>query len=131
MRGDLPPEAEVPTINIESADSARAAAYISFSSDILEAKRELPITSSAWSKPRLTSVPGVQEAEILGGRTFAMRIWLDPERMASLGVTATAVRTALAANNYLAAVGRTKGNLVTVNPDHQHRPQHGRGLSSN
>jgi len=114
VRGDLPPEAEVPTINIESADSARAAAYISFSSDILEAN-EITDYLVRVVQPRLTSVPGVQEAEILGGRTFAMRIWLDPERMASLGVTATAVRTALAANNYLAAVGRTKGNLVTVN----------------
>jgi len=66
-------------------------------------------------QPRLTSVPGVQNAEILGGRTFAMRIWLDPARMASLGIYPAQVREALASNNFLSAVGQTKGNLVTVN----------------
>lgn len=114
VRGDLPPEAEVPVINIESANSARAAAYLSFTSDILEAN-EITDYLVRVVQPRLSAVSGVQEAEILGGRTFAMRIWLDPQRMAALGVTATDVRTALAANNYLAAVGQTKGNLVRVN----------------
>ncbi|MFW5874405.1 MAG: efflux RND transporter permease subunit, partial [Verrucomicrobiota bacterium] len=114
VRGDLPPEAEVPTINIESADSARAAAYLSFTSDILEAN-EITDYLVRVVQPRLSAVSGVQEAEILGGRTFAMRIWLDPQRMAALGVTATDVREALAANNYLAAIGQTKGNLVRVN----------------
>ncbi|MDQ8195727.1 efflux RND transporter permease subunit [Coraliomargarita sp. SDUM461004] len=114
VRGDLPPEAEVPIINIESANSARAAAYLSFTSNILEAN-EITDYLVRVVQPRLSAVTGVQEAEILGGRTFAMRIWLDPQRMAALGVTATQVRTALAANNYLAAVGQTKGNLVRVN----------------
>jgi multidrug efflux pump len=114
VRGDLPPEAEVPIITIESADSARAAAYLSFSSDILESN-EITDYLVRVVQPRLTAVPGVQEAEILGGRTFAMRIWLDPERMAALGVTATRVREQLAANNYLSAIGQTKGNLVRVN----------------
>jgi multidrug efflux pump len=114
VRGDLPPEAEVPTINIESADSAQAAAYLSFSSEILEAN-EITDYLVRVVQPRLTAVPGVQEAEILGGRTFAMRIWLDPDRMAALGVTASRVRQELAANNYLSAIGQTKGNLVRVN----------------
>jgi multidrug efflux pump len=57
----------------------------------------------------------VQRAEILGGRTFAMRIWLKPERMAALNVSPSQVRQALAANNYLAAVGKTKGSLVQIN----------------
>lgn len=114
VRDDLPPEAEVPTINIESADSARAAAYLSFSSDILQAN-EITDYLVRVVQPRLTAVAGVQEAEILGGRTFAMRIWLDPDRMAALGVTASRVRQELAANNYLSAVGQTKGNLVRVN----------------
>jgi multidrug efflux pump len=48
VRGDLPPEAEVPIINIESADSQFASAYLSFSSDILE-QNEIPITWCAWS----------------------------------------------------------------------------------
>ncbi|MGB0743968.1 MAG: efflux RND transporter permease subunit, partial [Opitutales bacterium] len=86
----------------------------SFASNILDAN-EITDYLVREIQPRLTAIPGVQEAEILGGRTFAMRIWLDAERMASLGINPAQVRNALAANNYLSAVGRTKGNLVTVN----------------
>lgn len=114
VRNELPPEAEVPIINIESADSAVAAAYLSFSSDILEAN-EITDYLVRVVQPRLNAIVGVQSAEILGGRTFAMRIWLDPTRMAGLGITAAQVREALAANNYLSAIGQTKGNLVRVN----------------
>ncbi|WP_269522258.1 efflux RND transporter permease subunit [Coraliomargarita parva] len=114
VRGDLPPEAEVPIITVESADNERASAYLSFASEILEGN-EITDYLVRVVQPRLTAIAGVQEAEILGGRTFAMRIWLDPQRMASLGIYPSQVRNALAANNYLSAVGRTKGNLVTVN----------------
>ncbi|MGJ8639933.1 MAG: efflux RND transporter permease subunit [Opitutaceae bacterium] len=114
VRGDLPPEAEVPIITVESADSERASAYLSFSSGILQAN-EITDYLVRVIQPRLTAIKGVQEAEILGGRTFAMRIWLDPQRMASLGIYPAQVREALASNNYLSAIGQTKGNLVTVN----------------
>lgn len=114
VRGDLPPEAEVPTMNIESADSKFASAYLSFSSDILQ-PNEVTDYLVRIVQPRLTAVPGVQKADILGGRTFAMRIWLKPDRMAALNISPAQVRQALAANNYLAAVGRTKGSLVQVN----------------
>ena len=114
VRGDLPPESEVPIITVESADSERAAAYLSFSSNILEANQITDYLSRSI-QPRLTAIPGVQDAEILGGRTFAMRIWLDPERMAAFGIHPQQVRKALESNNYLSAIGRTKGNLVTVN----------------
>lgn len=114
VRGDLPPESEVPIITVESADTDRAAAYLSFASNILDAN-EITDYLVREIQPRLTSIPGVQEAEILGGRTFAMRIWLNAARMAALGINPAQVRDALAANNYLSAVGRTKGNLVTVN----------------
>lgn len=114
VRGDLPPESEVPIITVESADSERAAAYLSFASNILEAN-EITDYLVRVIQPRLTAIKGVQEAEILGGRTFAMRIWLDPARMASLGIYPAQVRDALASNNYLSAIGQTKGNLVTVN----------------
>ena len=73
VRGDLPPEAEVPVIDIESADSKRAAAYLRFVSDILK-PNEITDYLTRVVQPRLTAVPGVQRAEILGGRTFAMRI---------------------------------------------------------
>src|SRR5512146_2143248 len=114
VRNDLPPEAEVPIINIESADSQFAAAYLRFTSDILEADQ---ITDYLVRivQPRLSAIEGVQRADILGGRTFAMRIWLKPDRMAALGTTPHQIREALAANNFLAAVGRTKGALVQVN----------------
>jgi multidrug efflux pump len=57
----------------------------------------------------------VQRADIIGGRTFAMRIWLKPDRMAALGINPAQLRDALAANNFLSAVGHTKGSLVQVN----------------
>jgi len=113
VRGDLPPEAEIPVINIESADSRFASAYLSFTSDILQAN-EITDYLSRVVQPRLTAIAGVQRAEILGGRTFAMRLWLKPDRMAALNVSPSAVRRALANNNYLAALGRTKGSLIQV-----------------
>ncbi|HMA93190.1 MAG TPA: efflux RND transporter permease subunit, partial [Polyangiaceae bacterium] len=63
----------------------------------------------------LSAIEGVQRADILGGRTFAMRAWLKPDRMAALNVSPTEVRQALAANNFLTAVGQTKGHYVQVN----------------
>ena len=114
VRGDLPPEAEVPVINIESADSRFASAYLSFTSDVLE-QNEITDYLVRAVQPRLSAVTGVQRADILGARTFAMRAWLKPERMAALNISPVQVRAALAANNYLAAVGSTKGAMVQVN----------------
>jgi multidrug efflux pump len=114
VRNDLPPEAEVPIINIESADSEFASAYLSFSSDVL-LQNQITDYLMRVVQPRLSAVEGVQRADILGARTFAMRIWLKPERMAAFNVTPIQVRQALAANNYLSAVGQTKGALLQVN----------------
>ncbi len=114
VRGDLPPEAEVPTINIESADSQFASAYLSFASDILE-QNEITDYLVRAIQPRFSAIEGVQRADILGPRTFAMRIWLKPDRMAAYNVSPVQVRQALAANNYLAALGQTKGALIQVN----------------
>ena len=113
VRGDLPPEAEIPVINIVPADSKFASAYLSFTSNILQAN-EISDYLTRIVQPRLTAIPGVQQAEILGGRTFAMRIWLKPDRMAALNVSPAQVRKALANNNYLAALGSTKGAFVQV-----------------
>ena len=67
-------------------------------------------------QPRLTAVSGVQKADILGARTFAMRIWLKPDRMAALEhFAAPKSGSALAANNYLSAVGMTKGSMTSIN----------------
>jgi len=114
VRGDLPPEAQVPVLNIESADSQFASAYLSFSSEFLK-QNEITDYLVRIVQPRLTAVEGVQRADLLGARTFAMRIWLKPDRMAALNISPAQVRQALAANNYLAAVGQTKGQLVQVN----------------
>jgi multidrug efflux pump len=114
VRRDLPPEAEVPVINIESADSQFASAYLSFSSDLLK-QNEITDYLTRVVQPRLSAIPGVQRADILGGRTFAMRVWLKPDRMAALNVSPAQVRQALAANNFLAAVGRSKGAFIQVN----------------
>src|SRR6476661_6982570 len=114
VRGDLPPEAEIPVINIESADSRFASCYLSFTSDILQAN-EITDYLNRVVQPRLTALGGVQRAEILGGRTFAMRVWLKPEQMAAHNISPSTVHDALARNNYLSALGRTKGSMVSVN----------------
>jgi multidrug efflux pump len=114
VRADLPPEAEVPAINIEPSDSQIAAMYLSFGSSILEDNQVTDYLIRVV-QPRLSAIEGVQRADILGGSAFALRAWLKPERMAALNVSPAQVRQALASNNYLAAVGQTKGQLVQVN----------------
>src|SRR3954464_9650236 len=114
VRGDLPPEAEVPILNIASADSQFASAYLSFSSEFLK-QNEITDYLVRAVQPRLSALEGVQKADILGARTFAMRVWLKPDRMAALNIIPVQIRQALAANNYLAAVGQTKGQLLQVN----------------
>src|SRR5690242_18756049 len=114
VRNDLPPEAEIPTLTIATADSQFASAYLSFSSDILEANQITDYLTRVV-QPQLTAIEGVQKADILGARTFAMRIWLKPDRLAAYNISPGEVRTALMANNFLSAVGQTKGSLVQVN----------------
>src|SRR5690606_24518078 len=114
VRGDLPPGAEVPSLTIESADSQFAAAYLSFSSEILE-QNQITDFLTRSIQPRLTAIAGVQKAEVLGGRIFAMRVWLKSERMAALNISPMDVRRALAANNVQAAIGQTRGALTQVN----------------
>jgi multidrug efflux pump len=114
VRNDLPPEAEAPVIELETADNQFAAIYLSFSSADLD-QNQITDYLTRVVQPRLSAVSGVQRADILGDRTFAMRIWLKPDRMASYGISPAALRDALAKNNYLSALGRTKGSMVSVN----------------
>jgi multidrug efflux pump len=114
VRNSLPPEAEIPTIQIQPADQQIAAEYLSFSSEILE-QNQITEFLTRSIQPRLTAIAGVQRAEILGGRTFAMRVWLKPERMAALNVTPVQVRAALQSNNVQAALGSTRGSYTQVN----------------
>ena len=114
VRNDLPPEAEAPVIELETADNQFAAMYLGFSSKDLD-QNQITDYLTRVVQPKLSAIAGVQRAEILGNRTFAMRIWLKPDRMAALGIAPSAVRDALAKNNYLSALGRTKGSMVSVN----------------
>lgn len=114
VRNDLPPEAEAPVIDIETSDSRFAAAYLSFYSKDLD-QNQITDYLTRVVQPKLTAVSGVQKAEILGARTFAMRIWLRADRLAALNISPSEVRAALGANNYLSAVGATKGAMVSVN----------------
>src|SRR2546422_5871173 len=114
VRNDLPPEAEAPIIEVETADTRFAAMYLGFSSKDLD-QNQITDYLTRVVQPKLSAIQGVQRADILGGRTFAMRIWLKPERMAAMGISASQVRDALAQNNYLSTLGQTKGSMVSVN----------------
>jgi multidrug efflux pump len=114
VRNDLPPEAEAPIIELETADTQFAAMYLGFSSKDLD-QNQISDYLTRVVQPKLSAIQGVQRADILGGRTFAMRIWLKPERMAAMGISPSQVRDALARNNYLSTLGRTKGSMVSVN----------------
>src|SRR5215475_11107013 len=114
VRNDLPPESEAPIIELETADNQFAAIYLSFSSNDLD-QNQITDYLMRVVQPKLSAISGVQRADILGNRTFAMRIWLKPDKMAALGISPSEVREALARNNYLSALGRTKGSMVSVN----------------
>jgi multidrug efflux pump len=114
VRNDLPPEAEAPVIQLETADSEFASMYIGFASEELD-QNQISDYLTRVVQPRLSAIAGVQRADILGGRTFAMRVWLDPQRMAALNISPSDVHDALAQNNYLSALGRTKGTMTSVN----------------
>src|SRR5215831_1603519 len=114
VRNDLPPEAEAPIIDLQTADNQFAAMYLGFSSSDLD-QNQMTDYLTRVVQPKLSAISGVQRADILGKRTFAMRIWLKPEKMAALGISPSAVHDALANNNYLSALGKTKGSMVSVN----------------
>ncbi|ALA56466.1 efflux RND transporter permease subunit [Nitrospira moscoviensis] len=114
VRSELPADAEPPMIEVQRADRPYASFYLSFTS----AERSVPALTD-WLlrtlQPQLATLPGVQRVTIEGGRQIAMRVWIDPERLAAYNLSPGDVQAALRRNNYLAAVGRTKGNLVQVN----------------
>jgi multidrug efflux pump len=114
VRNDLPPEAEAPIIDLQTSDNQFAAMYIGFSSKDLD-QNQITDYLTRVVQPKLTAINGVQRADILGGRTFAMRIWLKPDQMAARGVSPSDVHDALSKNNYLSALGSTKGDAVSVN----------------
>src|SRR5512144_489217 len=102
VRNELPPEAEAPVIELETADNEFAAMYLGFSSKDLD-QNQITDYLMRVVQPKLSAINGVQRADILGDRTFAMRVWLKPERMAALDISPSQVRDALSKNNYLSA----------------------------
>ncbi|HUJ12516.1 MAG TPA: efflux RND transporter permease subunit [Thermoanaerobaculia bacterium] len=114
VRNQLPPEAQAPVIDLQTTDSQFAAAYLGFASKDLD-QNQITDYLVRVVQPKLSAISGVQRADIFGDRTFAMRIWLKPDRMASLGISPSQVWDALAANNYLSALGATKGTMTSVN----------------
>src|ERR1700683_4292352 len=114
VKNDLPPEAQVPVIDLETADQEFAAMYIGFSSSNLD-QNQITDYLTRVVQPKLSAISGVQRADIQGNRTFAMRIWLKPEQMAARGISPSDINDALAKNNYLSALGSTKGSMVSVN----------------
>ena len=113
VRGDLPQGSIDPIIDVAVGEST-ASMYMTFSSSTLDANQITDYLVRVV-QPKLATVEGVQKADILGGRTFAMRIWLKDDRMAALGLSATQVWQALASQNYLSAVGQTKGSMISIN----------------
>ena len=114
VRNTLPPESEAPVIEMETADNQFASMYIGFSAKDLD-QNQITDYLTRVVQPKLSAISGVQRADILGSRTFAMRVWLKPERMAALNISPSEVRTALAQNNYLSTLGATKGTMTSIN----------------
>lgn len=109
---ELPPGTQQPTISVEIGESIDAM-YIGFRSNVL-AVNQVTDYLIRVVQPKLQAVEGVQRAEILGGQKFALRAWLDPEKLAGYGLTPTDISQALANNNFLSGVGTTKGRMVQV-----------------
>ncbi len=114
VRSELPGEAEPPVVDIQRADRPYGTFYLSFTST----QRDVPALTDWLSRtlqPQLSTLQGVQRVTVEGGRPLAMRVWIDPDRLAARGLSPGDVHAALQRNNYLAAVGQTKSNLVQVN----------------
>lgn len=112
VRAELPADSEDPSIDV-SIGGGFAAMYLSFYSDIL-GNNQITDYLTRIAQPRLATIAGVQKAEILGARTFAMRIWLQPERLAAYQLTPSDVAVALRANNFQAAIGKTKSQQIAL-----------------
>ncbi|MEX2480599.1 MAG: efflux RND transporter permease subunit, partial [Gammaproteobacteria bacterium] len=112
QRNVLPEEANDPVIDSQTGNPL-ALMYLAFRSDSMTPP-EMTDYLIRVVRPQLQALPGVAKAQLFGHKTYAMRIWLDPRRMAALDVTASDVRRALLANNYLSGAGETKGEYVAV-----------------
>lgn len=111
----MPKEAQDPVI-LKSTGQTTAVMYIGFASPELSSAAISDYLTRVV-QPLLATVDGVASADILGGQTFAMRLWLDPARMSAHGVSASDVAAAILANNYQSAPGQAKGYFTVTNID--------------
>jgi multidrug efflux pump len=109
----LPAGSQQPVLTVAIGQTLDAM-YIGFSSTVLQANQITDYLTRVV-QPKLQAVPGVQTAEVIGGKNFALRAWLDPDKLSAHSLTAADVSTALANNDYIAGVGTTKGNMVQYN----------------
>jgi len=109
----LPTGAEQPSITLQEGQSLDAM-YMGFSSTTLT-PNQITDYLIRVVQPKLQAVEGVQTAEILGGQNFSLRAWLDPKKLSAYGLTGSDVATALTSNDYISAIGNTKGQMVQVN----------------
>lgn len=108
----LPPQSQTPVMKVSIGQTIDAM-YIGFYSDVLKANQITDyITRSV--QPKLQAVDGVQTAEVLGAKYFALRAWLNPQKLAAYGLTAADVYSALAKNNYLASIGNSRGQMIKI-----------------
>jgi hydrophobe/amphiphile efflux-1 (HAE1) family protein len=110
VKSVLPAEAQDPVV-VKQTGETTALMYMSFNSAQLTGSQITDYLTRVV-QPRLQTINGVANAQILGGQTFAMRIWLNPDKMAALGVTPVDVRNALARNNFTTAAGQVKGDFI-------------------
>jgi len=113
VKNQMPSQAQASVISIAVGQST-AAMYITFNSKVLPTNKITDYLTRVV-QPQLQAVSGVQQAQILGAKTFAVRVWLDPNKLAAYSLTASDVYTVLANNNYLSAPGRTRGQMVQIN----------------
>lgn len=115
VRSLLPKEADDPTVSL-STGSSTAVVYLGFTSDSLNSSQITDYINRVVS-PQLFTVAGVSKVDLYGGSQYALRVWLDPQKMGLLNLTATDVMSVLDANNYQSATGQATGEFVLYNGD--------------
>src|ERR1700722_11208657 len=113
VTNQLPPQSQQPVLTVKVGQTIDAM-YLGFGSDVLPPNS---ITDYLLRvvQPKLQAVEGVQTAEFVGNKNFALRAWLNPTKLAAYGLTATDISTALAKNDYISGIGNTKGQMVQIN----------------
>lgn len=112
VQNDLPKDAQTPVIQKLTGDQV-SLMYISFTSNAMSPEQITDYINRVVT-PKINTVFGVSQAKILGGKTFAMRVWLNSKKMAALNVTPDEVVTALLRNNFQTAAGNTKGDYIQL-----------------